>query len=188
STAATSTPVTAIEATRTPEPDEALVPGGVAPPDLVVASGDAEVTAGVGTYCWAEGGKGLCADAFAPITSTDVLEVDQRAFITAALQRSLHDNAIESVQTNARRIDERKGCDPDHPVSEACGAESVGNTDTVGWPTRLDAGIDLPVSIEGDGVRITPPAEPGTYIVTLWMFFKRGGDVQYGVLLRVRED
>ncbi|MGB2694371.1 MAG: hypothetical protein WBD55_04190, partial [Dehalococcoidia bacterium] len=45
STAATS-PVTAIEATRTPEPDEASVPGVLAPPDLVVASGDSEVTAG----------------------------------------------------------------------------------------------------------------------------------------------
>ena len=46
----------------------------------------------------------------------------------------------------------------------------------------------LPVSIQEGGLQVTPMLEPGTYIVLLSLFFEGGGDVAYGVLLRVAED
>ena len=171
------------EAVATPAAT-ALAPDLARPPDLLVAAGESEVMAGLGTYCWAR----LCADAFAPITSTGVLVAEGQPTIDATLQ-PVPDNAIESALVTALRIDQRPGCDPLAPVSEACGAFlPILDNQNVGWPSAAGEGIALPFSIQEGGLRVTPPLDPGTYIVLLSLFFEGGGDVAYGVLLRVPED
>ena len=172
------------EAVATPVATD-LVPGLEQPPDLLVTAGESEVMAGLGTFCWG----GLCADAFAPITSTDVLVAEGQPTIDATLQPVPSDNAIESALVTALRIDQQPGCDPQEPVSAACGAFlPVLDNQDVGWPSVSGDSIVLPFSIQEGGLRVTPALEPGTYIVFLSVFFEGGGDVAYGLLLRVPED
>ena len=172
------------EATATPAATVS-VPGLEQPPDLLVTAGESQVMAGIGTFCWG----GLCADAFAPITSTDVLVAEGQMTIDATLQPVPSDNAIESALVTALRIDQQPGCDPQEPVSAACGALlPILDNENVGWPSVSGEGIVLPVSIQEDGLRVTQALEPGTYILLLSLFFEGGGDVAYGVLLRVSDD
>lgn len=172
------------EAVATPA-TTATVPELVRPPDLLVTAGESEVLAGVGTFCWGS----VCADTFAPITSTDVLVAEGQPTIDATLQPVPSGKPIESARVTALRIDQQPGCDPQEPVSVACGALlPVLEDQQVAWPSASADSIMLPVSIQEGGLRVTPMLEPGTYIVLLSLFFEGGGDVAYGVLLRVAED
>ena len=174
----------------TPSPEErdavattvatALVPGLVRPPHLLVTAGASRLAARPPAVGWSGG----CADAFAPITSTDILVAEGQPTIVANLQPVPSDNAIESARVTALRIDQQPGCNPREPLSAACGAYlPILDNQDVGWPSASGENIELPFSIQEGGLRVTAALEPGTYVVQLSLYFEGGGNVVYGVLL-----
>ncbi len=146
------------------------------PPDLVVKLGDASITAGIGTYCWTEGGRGVCVDAVGVITPNLALVAAGQPPLTAELPRP-----VESARATAWRADEL-ACDPEAPGTAACGALPVAEG-SFAWPAaRLGERRELPVEVEDGTLRATSSLESGVYVVSLSLFFEGGGDVDYGVL------
>jgi hypothetical protein len=57
---------------------------------------------------------------------------------------------------------------------------------TLAWPLdRVGQAQELPVQVEDGTLTVTSPLEPGVYVISLSLVFERGGDVNYGVLVRL---
>lgn len=136
-----------------------LTSGG--PPDTTASSGGTTVEMGTGTYCWTN----LCVDMIGPIT---------RETLTIASG----DEVIVEVPA---------GTPPLREVSviafPAAEKQILDNGDTA-WRPDFDKGVTLVSERDEDAVRIDGMLEPGTYVLTVGMFFEPG-DVQYGVVLEV---
>ena len=162
--------------TTTPSAPESEQPR---PPDLEVAVGEATISAGIGTYCWADGGPAVCGDAVGVVTQGLALVGQGQPPLVARLPGL----PLSEATATAWRIDERLLCDPDEPGTRACGALPVENGLLV-WPFGvLGEGRELPVRVEGDTIRVISSLESGTYVVSLSLAFEGRGDVNYGVLL-----
>ena len=160
----------------TPGAPESEQPG---PPDLEVAVGEATINAGIGTYCWADGGLAVCVDAVGVVTPSLALVGQGQPPLVARLPGL----ALSEATATAWRIDEGLLCDPDQPGTIACGALRV-ESGLLVWPFGvLGEGRELPVRVDGDTVRVVSSLESGTYVVSLSLAFEGRGDVNYGVLL-----
>ena len=167
-------PTTTVPATpRAPESEQPR------PPDLEVAVGEASISAGIGTYCWADGDTAVCGDAVGVVTPGLALVGQGQPPLVARLPGF----SLSEATATAWRIDDRLLCDPGEPGTQACGALRVENA-LLAWPFGvLGEGRELPVRVEGDTIRVISSLESGTYVVSLAIAFEGGGDVNYGVLL-----
>ncbi|HEU0072818.1 MAG TPA: hypothetical protein VFS30_02315 [Dehalococcoidia bacterium] len=131
------------------------------PPDTTASSGGMTVEMGVGTYCWTR----LCVDKIGPITR-DTLKVTPGDEISVEIPDGTP--RLREVSVIA------------FPAAEP---QQLDNGETA-WRADYDNGVTLRWERDEDAVRIDGTLEPGTYVLTVGMFFEPG-DVQYGVVLEV---
>ena len=133
-----------------------------APPGTTASSNGMTAEMGVGTYCWTN----LCVDKIGPITR-DILEIESADAVLVAIPN---------------------GTPPLREVSvialPAIEPQPLDNGETA-WRPVFENSVTLPFERDGDEVRIDASLDPGTYVLTVSMFFE-AGDVQYGVVLEVR--
>lgn len=131
------------------------------PPDTTASSGGETVEMGVGTYCWIN----LCVDKIGPITR-------------GALLIAPGDEVMVAIPD---------GTPPLREVSviafPAAEPQELEDGDTA-WRPDYETGVTLVSERDEQELRIASTLEPGTYVLTVGMFFEPG-DVQYGVVLEV---
>jgi hypothetical protein len=132
------------------------------PPDTTAFSGGTTVEMGVGTYCWTR----LCVDKIGPITR-DTLTIASGDEISVEVPDGTP--SLREVSVIA------------FPAAEP---QQLDNGETA-WRPDYDNGVTLRSERDEDAVRIDGVLEPGTYVLTVGMFFD-AGDVQYGVVLEVQ--
>ena len=64
------------------------------PPDAFLSSSSGEVRGEIRSYCWSEGGQGLCADRFGPIDPAVALSVEQGERLTLRFDRAISPTSI----------------------------------------------------------------------------------------------
>ncbi len=137
-------------------------------PDLTVSAGGESVTAGVGTYCWSGQGRGLCVDKVGVPTPPKALVATVGTSLTARLSKG----TPREVSAHAS------------PLAADATPTSEGRDD-VFWES-LGEGEELPLETLGRELSLTTTnLAPGRYVVAISVFFERGGDAQYGVLLEL---
>jgi hypothetical protein len=137
------------------------------------------VTAGVGTYCWSGGGRGVCVDSVGIVTpELALVGVGQ-----PPLRAELPDGPLERATVTAWRVDREGVCA--FPITSAlsCGGQPLRGG--LLWPfeSLRGEGRELPVGVEGGVLTARPALESGVYVVSLALVFQGGGDATYGVLL-----
>jgi hypothetical protein len=176
--------------TPTPQPtpielvdgDEADISGdfdGSRPPDLIVTAEDSSVTAGLGSFCYAN----LCADTIGYITPAEVLRLDGDSFSAMLESESIVELSVSATPEDA--LESQPVCtvvDGIEPTGPICDSDQ----DQVAWTGAFDAGGELQASIDGSSINVdVSPLEMGRYVVSLFVRFETGGDASYGVLLDV---
>ena len=148
-----------------PVPTVETVPvtsGSDEPPGTTASSDGAEVEMGVGTYCWTN----LCVDKIGPITRgslTVTSGADVRVVIPAGTPPLREVTVLAFPAANPQQL----------------------NDGSTAWQPDFDNSVSLLSERDEDEVRVDLVLEPGTYVLTVGMFFE-AGDVQYGVLLEVQ--
>jgi len=163
-------PVGTTEATpeplaTSPGPDstsEPISPAGSSnePPVTTAAAGGQPVEMGIGTYCWGN----LCVDKIGPVTR-GTLQIESGEQVVVAVPGG---PALRTVNATAFPAGE--------PIAQSDG-ESV-------WQPDFNSSVMLNSAHDGEEVRIDGVLEPGTYVLTVGMFFDTG-DVLYGVVIEV---
>jgi hypothetical protein len=159
-------------ATSTPAPrtTAAAQPVFARPPTATASAGGTSVTMGIGTYCWgAPGQNGVCIDAAGPVTGVEELVV--AAGSTVDVTTAFSGAEIEEAVASSTAI-------------EALQGSSAGPNELV-WNLRLTDSQQFTTTQQTTGVSFPAPAEPGRYLVSLFLR-PDAGDVAYGVVLDVR--
>ena len=137
-------------------------PAADAPPSTTASAGGRTVEMGIGTYCWTQS----CVDKIGPITKGR-LDVNRRDRVRVAVPAGTP--PLREVNVTA------------FPAGVS---QDLGNGETA-WQPDYDKSIELiPVRI-GQGIEFAADLPPGSYVVSVGMFFEPG-DVQYGVVLEVK--
>ena len=137
------------------------------PPGSTLSYGDVTVEGGLGCYCWAMGGGGGCADAFAIILGDEALE----APAGATLSFDYKGKALDSLSVAAYKA----------------GREGGGGDledDMFLPPSRGGGAKDLPVRRSGPRARIVADLPPGEYVLDVFARMPRG-DASYGFRLNL---
>jgi hypothetical protein len=132
------------------------------PPGTTGTAGGVTVAMGIGTYCWTN----LCVDKIGPITR-DALEI------------APGDAVVVVIPDDAPPLNEMSVI-----AFPAVEPQELDNGETA-WRPDYDNGVTLTPETAGSEVSIVADLEPGTYVLSVGMFFNPG-DVQYGVVLVVR--
>ena len=149
--------------TKTPNPPAAApsgAPSDNAPGTTATANG-VTVDMGIGTHCWVR----MCVDMIGPITK-DTLTVARGDIIEVAVPQGAP--ALRDVNAFAFRAST--------PTDLDSGAKA--------WPLGADS-RDLSTGRDGTKVEVDVDLPPGTWILSVGMFFEQG-DISYGVVLEVR--
>lgn len=140
------------------------------PPGAVATAGSHTARLGVGSYCWpANDGRGpaVCVDRAGTVTASTPLAVARGAAVTVV--HPLPGAPVAEIVARAR---------------PAFGApERIGEAELL-WPPGTGS-VVLDSSHADDAIVFAAPAEPGAWVVDLFLRFG-GGDVTYGLLLDVR--
>jgi hypothetical protein len=134
------------------------------PPEGQAAAGGERVELGLGTYCWTEGGTGLCADAIGIITRDEVLSVDRGGRVSIEGDLARADVTIARVSAWPR---------PSDPIDSGPYGAAWGPGDAQ----------EFSLPVEDDA--FAADLEPGEYLVNISVNAAQG-DASYGLLLTVR--
>ena len=137
-------------------------PASDAPPSTTASAGGRTVEMGIGTYCWTR----ICVDALGPITK-------------GRLDVSRRDRVIVAVPAGTPPLRE-----VNVTAFPAGASQDFGKGETA-WQPDYDRSTDLISTRTGQTIEFTADLPPGSYVVSVGMFFEPG-DVQYGVVLEVK--
>jgi hypothetical protein len=155
---ATVTPGTGTGATATP----IGFPATDEPPETQASANGQSVETGIGTYCWTR----LCVDK---------IGVPTRGRLTVARG----DSVSVAVPSAAPPLREAAA-----HVFPAIDARTLDDGSEI-WAYPGALGEDLAHEVNGQDVEVVMNLEPGTYVLSMSMFFEMG-DVVYGALVEVQ--
>lgn len=139
----------------------------VAPPPAVLEANNETQLSGIGTYCWQEKNKGVCADAIGVPTSPTPLQVTSP--VTVNLRLPL-DAAPSQLQWQVE------------PVTDMDALESSARNQRW-WNINGTATTELPLQQEQI---VALQLEPGLHVIRVSAWWNGIGDVTYGFLLQAR--
>ena len=139
----------------------------IRPPPAILTVDGKEQTAGIGSYCWNEIGKGVCADMIGTITAKEPLPVSSP--FTAHLRLPL-EAPPQELQLNIIRVTD------DDEIR-------TGTDDFRAWHVKGGNYSRLPLERESD---INLSLESGLYVLQVNAGWKEKGSVVYGFLLKVQ--
>ena len=155
-------PTVTVEAEPSATPEIIVIgPSGDSPPETTVSAGGETVGMGIGTYCWTT----MCVDKIGPITR-------------GTLVIASGDEVLVRIPDGAPAL--REVSIIAFPAAEP---QALDNGETA-WRPDYDIGVTLTSERDDEEIRIGATLAPGTYVLSVGMFFE-SGDVQYGVVLEV---
>ena len=158
-----SSPEPVATATAPNPTSEPISPSGPSnePPATTASAGGTAVEMGIGTYCWGN----LCVDKIGSVTR-GTLQIAAAEKIDVAIPGGA---TLRSFNATA------------FPAGDST---TLQNGDKA-WQLDFERSVTLVSAHNGADVRIEGDLDPGTYVLTVGMFFE-SGDVQYGVVLEVQ--
>lgn len=141
--------------------------GNAHPPDLTVSAGESSVTAGIGSYCWGGGSRGVCVDTGVITQVVPLQATGQPTLVAPAPKVTLNHMGAQAWPLS--------GLD----LTDNADKESLSwSYEELGEGRRLDVAEE-----EGELRTSTAKLEPGLYVIELFLDIEGAGDVSYGVLL-----
>jgi hypothetical protein len=121
----------------------------------------------IGTYCWSEESKGLCADAIGLPTPQDALSTDSPTTATLFLPLATVPTELNLMIIPVTAVDEMQGNAQGYRWWNIQGGQYT--------ELQLQTQQDFPIDLD-----------PGLYVIGLSVWWESKGDVQYGFLLDVQ--
>ncbi|VVB92507.1 Uncharacterised protein [uncultured archaeon] len=136
------------------------------PPSAVLKIGTNEQISGIGSYCWSESGKSICADMIGIITAKEPLLTSSPFTVHFSLPLQ---EPPQELQLNIVRVTN------DDEIKRAPNSSRA-------WYAKWNYS-KLPLERESD---INLSLEPGLYVLNVFARWKEKGDVTYGFLIEVQ--